>query len=349
MRLPPPNKVLIIRLSSIGDILLTSPVIRQTRERYPTAQIDFLTRTEFISLVATNPHLNTVLPLDTSKGKTALKSMRDKIQNEQYDLILDLHANLRSIFLCRFTNHPPVYRIQKNKFARFMLVKAGIDLYSKLYGKPRSVAEKYLRVGEVIGLDPKDQRLELWLPPDSETAAENRWKALQEKGAAVIMAPGARHFTKRWPVSHYIELIKKLHSDYGWRTVLLGGPDEQDISKSIHTCAGKERVDNLTGSLSLIESCALIKQAQLFISNDSGLMHVAAAYGIPQLAFFGSTTQQLGFSPLNKSAVVLENKELSCRPCSHIGKSACPKGHFKCMNDLKPEMASASIKELIGE
>ena len=97
MRLPPPNKVLIIRLSSIGDIILTSPVIRQTRERYPTAQIDFLTRQEFSSLVVANPHLNSVLTLDTSEGKSSLNAMRDMIRAEKYDIILDLHANLRSI------------------------------------------------------------------------------------------------------------------------------------------------------------------------------------------------------------------------------------------------------------
>jgi len=347
MRLPPPNKILIIRLSSIGDILLTSPVIWQLRERYPLAQVDFLTRSEFSSLLTTNPHLNNVLTLDTSLGKVGLEAMRSQIQAAGYDIILDLHVNIRSLFLTRFKGSPTIMRMKKDKFARFALVKMGIDLYARLYGSSRTVAEKYLMAGEKLGLEPGEQRLELWLPPDIELAAEERWQSLSSKGFHVIMAPGARHFTKRWPEKKYAELIIKLYEQHGWRTVLLGGPDEQKISESI-IAQLKDRsvVENLVGQLSLVESCALIKQAALFVSNDSGLMHAAACFGIPQLAIFGSTTLQLGFGPINDHAVILENSNLGCRPCSHIGKSGCPKGHFKCMNELTSEMALRSLKEL---
>ncbi|MGH1366889.1 MAG: lipopolysaccharide heptosyltransferase II [Calditrichia bacterium] len=347
MRLPPPNKILIIRLSSIGDILLTSPVMWQLRERYPLAQIDFLTRTEFSSLLATNPHLNNVLTLDTNLGKVELEAMRSQIQAAGYDIILDLHVNIRSLFLTRLKGSSPIMRMKKDKFARFALVKMGIDLYARLYGRSRTVAEKYLLAGEALGLDSNEQRLELWLPPEIESAEEERWKTLSSKGFHVAMAPGARHFTKRWPEKKYAELITKLYEQQGWRTILLGGPDERTLSESIIAqLKDYSIIENLVGQLSLIESCALIKQAGLFVSNDSGLMHAAACFGIPQLAIFGSTTLQLGFGPINDRAAILENSDLGCRPCSHIGKSICPKGHFKCMNELTSDMALHSLTNL---
>ncbi len=128
--------------------------------------------------------------------------------------------------------------------------------------------------------------------------------------------------------------------------MLIGGPEEAETCAEIQRQTGAALAKNLAGRLSLAETLGLIKQARLFIGNDSGLMHAAAAFQTPQIAIFGSTTRELGFFPLNPRAVIVENRGLSCRPCSHIGKSACPKKHFKCMRDVTPEAVWAAIISL---
>ncbi len=338
-------KFLIIRLSSIGDVILTSPLVRQLRERFPAAQIDFLIRREYAELVRYNPHLSNILELDASRGRAGLKAMKARLREAGYNAILDLHCNFRSVFLRNFPNHPPVYKIQKNQLPRFLLVKFKINLYRRLYGHPLSAAEKYLRAAAPLGLSREDLRPELHLPPNTEEKGRAIWQELSRENFRVVMAPGARHFTKRWPPAFYAQLIREIYRQRGWRTLLVGGPDELQTIKEIQRRTGNEIQQSRAGELSLLETFAVMRRAPLFISNDSGLMHAAAAFQIPQMAIFGSTVQELGFFPLNPNARVLENAGLGCRPCSHIGRASCPKGHFKCMREITP----ARVLEEIGE
>ncbi|MCB0298953.1 MAG: glycosyltransferase family 9 protein, partial [Calditrichaeota bacterium] len=126
------------------------------------------------------------------------------------------------------------------------------------------------------------------------------------------------------------------------------GPDERDICAEILAATGADCTENIAGELSLSETFGAISQTPLFISNDSGLMHAAAAFAVPQIAIFGSTTRELGFFPINPNAAIVENSGLNCRPCSHIGKAACPKGHFRCMREISPEMVLESVAQLAG-
>lgn len=342
-------KFLIIRLSSIGDVILTSPLLRQLRERFPAAQIDFLIRREYAELVRYNPHLSNILELEVRRGRAGLKAMKNHLRQVGYDTILDLHGNFRSVFLRSFPNHPPVYKIRKNRIARFLLVKFKINLYRRLYGHPLSVAEKYLRAAAPLGLSPGDLRPELYLPAEAEEKGEAVWQDLSKENFRAVMAPGARHFTKRWPAAYYAELIRLIYQKRGWRTLLLGGADELAVIREIQQQTGKEMQQSRAGELSLLETFAVIRRAPLFISNDSGLMHAAAAFRIPQIAIFGSTVQELGFFPLNPNARVLENSGLSCRPCSHVGRASCPRGHFKCMMEIGPERVLEEVWERILE
>ena len=172
---------------------------------------------------------------------------------------------------------------------------------------------------------------------------EGIWRELEKDDFRLVMAPGARHFTKRWPPGYYAALIRMMFEKQGSKTLLVGGPEEVSLISSIQKQAGQKISRNLAGELSLSETFALIRQAPFFLSNDSGLMHAAAAFQIPQIAIFGSTTRELGFFPLNPKALLLENSGLACRPCSHIGKSKCPRGHFKCMQEITPEMVAEKI------
>jgi heptosyltransferase-2 len=319
----PLQKILIIRMSSIGDIILTSPLIRQLRQKYPDARIDYLIRKEYADLVRYNPHLSNNIELDVRQGRAELKALREKIRHEKYDLILDLHRNLRSTYLRSFTGHSPLLKIRKNQILRFLLVKFKINLYAKFYGHPLSVAEKYLRAAAPLGLTTDDMRLELHLPEEVAEKGKTIWRELTAQNFQIIMAPGAKHFTKRWP-------------------------PEVDVIKEIQLQAGNETQRSLAGKISLLETFAIIQQAPFFISNDSGLMHAAAAFQKPQIAIFGSTVKELGFSPVNPNAILVENHALKCRPCSHIGRTACPLTHFKCMRKVTPERVWEEFQRIIA-
>jgi heptosyltransferase-2 len=344
----PLQKILIIRMSSIGDIILTSPLIRQLRQKYPEARIDYLIRKEYTDLVRYNPHLSNNIELDVRQGRAELKALREKIRHEKYDLILDLHRNLRSTYLRSFTGHSPLLKIRKNQILRFLLVKFKINLYAKFYGHPLSVAEKYLRAAAPLGLTTDDMRLEVHLPEEVAEKGKTIWRELTAQNFQIIMAPGAKHFTKRWPPEYYTELIHRIYKKFGWRTLLVGGPDEVDVIKEIQLQAGNETQRSLAGKISLLETFAIIQQAPFFISNDSGLMHAAAAFQKPQIAIFGSTVKELGFSPVNPNAILVENHALKCRPCSHIGRTACPLTHFKCMRKVTPERVWEEFQRIIA-
>ena len=343
------RKILVIRMSSIGDIILCSPVVRQLRQRYPDAQIDFLIRKEFAEIMRHNPNISNLIEFDKDAPGEPLKEMRSKIAGEKYDLILDLHRNLRSIYIRRFLRRPLVYKINKNKIARFFLVNTSLNLYPWLKPYPLSVVNKYLRTGRRAQLDPADMRLDLHLPAAAREKAQTIWKTLHQEGFRVIMAPGAQHFTKRWPPAYYAKLIRIIYDELGWRSLLVGSPAERTMIEGIQNRAGDEVMEHVAGNISLLETMAVIGEGTFFISNDSGLMHVAAAYQKPQIAIFGSTTRDLGFFPVNPNATIVENHSVNCRPCSHIGKPACPREHFKCMLDITPEDVFSVMRQKVIE
>jgi len=343
------SKILIIRMSSIGDIILTSPLIRQLRENFPDAQIDFLVRSEYADLVKFNPHLSHILQYDIQTGWKGMKELKEFISEQGYAVVLDLHRNFRSYYLRKISPRPTILRVNKNRLIRFLLVKFKINLYQRLYDHIPSVAEKYLMAASNLCQFKNDLLLELFLPQSIADKGKHLWRKLEKENFAVIMAPGARHFTKRWPPELYSELIVNIYQTYGWRTLLVGSPEETPLIQEIQEKAGIETCELVAGYFGLLETAALIKAAPVFISNDSGLMHVAAAYQIPQISIFGSTVRELGFFPINPNAVVIENQGLECRPCTHIGRKSCPKKHFKCMGDITPERVFDAFKEIVGK
>ncbi len=337
-----PQKLLIIRFSSLGDILLSTPLIRSLRQKYPQIQLDFLIRKEYIDLLKYHPALSNIIEFDVRGGFAALVAMARKIRNTRYDFVLDIHNNLRSRFLClglRFLSgfRTRVYRIKKNLFIRFLLVKFKINLYRRLYGRVIPVWEKYLRTARPLGITPADGKLEIYLPRQVEESVKNFLNTLPENNWSVVMAPGARHFTKRWPEDYFSELIKQVFLKTGRRTILVGGKEDLPTIENILQQLPEGIAVSTAGQFSVLETAVVIKNSWLMISNDSGLMHLGTALDIPLIAIFGSTVEELGFFPNNPGAKVVENRGLYCRPCSHIGRKDCPEKHFRCMREIKPE------------
>jgi heptosyltransferase-2 len=341
-------KILIIRLSSLGDVLLASPLVRSLREKFKNAQIDFLIRSEYIDIVRHNPHLTNVVELNAREGFPELRKLKKHIYQEKYHVILDIHKNLRSIYLCwgMQLRGTQIYKIKKQQFVRFLLIKLKINLYQKFKSRIIPVWEKYLQTADRLGIDSRNGTLELFLPAAAENRTVEFLNGLPGTKWEIVVAPGAKHFTKRWPPEYFAELIKQINRGWEYQVILVGDNHDKPVIEKILDLIPKNIAISTAGFFSIIETSAIIKRAKLIISNDSGIMHIAKAFNRPLVAIFGSTVKEFGFYPSNKETVVIERAGLQCRPCSHIGRKACPKKHFKCMKDITPEMIIQTVEEM---
>jgi lipopolysaccharide heptosyltransferase II len=331
------KKILILRLSSIGDILLTTAFIRQVRNKYPTARITYIVKKEFQSLLSYNPHINKIIAFDPATKMSGLKDLNRLIQKENYDLIFDLHNNLRTNRLLAGLKSRNIFKIKKSKIKRAALVFLKVNLYKTI----KSIPERYLEVGKKFGIQDDGQGLELFL---STNNAEDNLEILEIydliPGQFICIGPGAAHFTKMWPVENYQKLIKKICEETNYKIIILGSPQEKGLIKGIEHL---KNVVELSGQLSLLESASIIKASAGLISNDSGLMHMAVALKKPVVSIFGSTVKELGFFPYRADATIIEH-DLWCRPCSHVGRNKCPLGHFKCMRLTSTERVFEKVK-----
>ena len=331
-------------MSSIGDIVLTFPLLAVLKQQFPGVQLDFVVRQEYAELLQAAPSLNTVFVYNRREGLPGLWQLRKRIRPREYDLILDLHANLRSVLLSTGVIGTPVYRVHKMVWRRWLLV----HLKWNLYPRPISVAEKYLQTAKPLGIPATIPREYFFIPHDVTERMAATTRELLLQNYRVVMAPGARHATKQWPVAYYQQLTHRIATTYGWKCVLLGSREERAILETI-AAPNPDFTKVFAGDFSLLESAEVIRQLPYFISNDSGLMHIAAALHKPQIAIFGPTVREFGFFPLNENAIIIEQSNLACRPCSHLGGEQCPKGHFRCMRDSTPEMVFAAFQQLVQQ
>lgn len=318
-------KILIIRLSSLGDILLTTPVIRAINKKYPNSQIDYVVKKQYSSSLRYNPLISSLYLYE----KEEAKSIKDQIRKVQYDMVIDLQNNLRSCALT-FGLSTEVKRFKKPTFKKLLLVWTKINLLKEIKPIP-------LRYAEIAALQLDDNGLDLFMP-------ENINHKLAAGKKYIGICPGAKHFTKRWPEEYFIELGNKLNSQ-NFTVVIFGGKEDRELCEAISFRI--ENSINLCNSDDLLQTAMDMKQCQHIICNDSGLMHTAAAVGVPITAIFGSTVSEFGFIPYLSDNTILENNSLSCRPCSHIGRSSCPKKHFKCMQEIKPNMVFDHVKSFL--
>jgi lipopolysaccharide heptosyltransferase II len=337
-------KILIIRLSSIGDILLSTPFVRQVRQAFPNAIIDYIVKSKYQELLNANPNIDSLLVIDTDRGYKELKKLRKHIQNTSYNYIFDLHNNIRSNYLRYRVNADYINSIKKNKFKQSALVYFNKNKYKTIL----SIPDRYLQVGETVGVCDDGLGLDLYW----KNSYENRLhQILKENGLNhlpepyICVAPGAGFFTKRWPLESYKHLLTHIHKEYQIPCVLLGGQDDEKLGTYLSI---NNNIYNLVGKTSLLDSAIILSKSSLLVANDSGLMHMATAVQIPVIAIFGSSVKELGFFPYRSVHKVIELDGLDCRPCSHIGKSYCPKKHFKCMKDISPETVFKEVKLLLN-
>lgn len=322
------NRILIIRLSSLGDILLTTPLIRAIKTQFPHIKIDMLIREEYADVFKLNPYIDKKLLFkkdDKSNG-----FLIEQLRNNHYELVIDLQDNLRSKKVVSSLKTSNV-KFDKSSFDKFLLVNFKIN---KLREAPQ-IPVRYSNTIQNLKLD--KQGLDLFTDKSAN-------EELIGKNNLIGFCPGARHFTKRWPEEYFIKLGNKLTQN-GLTIVLFGGKIDKGI------CA--ELAIELPGSINLsndddlLQTAADMKLCEAVVCNDSGLMHTASATGTKVIAIFGSTVKEFGFTPYNCHDLILENNSLTCRPCSHIGRSDCPKKHFDCMKAIKPEFVFENLKSFL--
>ena len=339
------DKILIIRLSSIGDILLTTPLLRLLRQKFQTARIDFVIKKQFYDLLRMNPFVDHIYTFDTSKGHSALIRLQKETRDQGYDLVIDIHNNFRSCYLRRIP-HAHIAKIKKYKWSRFFLVVCGWNFYRAVV----PVYQRYIDTVAHLGIVYDGQGLDFYPDPATQTSLHIR---LGDAGfdfdrPTVGVAPGASFATKRWPVENFAQVVKRMVDELKVQILLVGGPTDIELTQIIAHRAGHSVYD-LAGKLALMESACAMQYSNVVLTNDTGLMHLATALKKPTVAIFGPTVRELGFFPVGPNTTVIENVGLPCRPCTHMGRKTCPKKHFKCMKDTSPEQVFASVRMALKE
>ncbi|MBK9334485.1 MAG: glycosyltransferase family 9 protein [Ignavibacteria bacterium] len=316
------KKILVIRLSSLGDIILSYPLLKILRKKFPEAEIHFLTGKNYSEVLRLNENTDRIIEAKKDREVT-----RKEIQDEKYDIILDIHKNLKSIYFSK-NNAPDVRRIVKNNFKKFLLVKFKINLFKEII----PVYKKYLlTIADYLNKDDyKFSVSDLKVP--SIEGFDFKYS---------VIAPSSRHFTKTYPAEKFIEFINTKSNE---TFILTGSSDNRDmeICDKINSACVNTR--NLCGKLSIPELAAVIKKSGYVISNDSAILHLSEALGKKTTGIFGSTVKEFGFFPQLETSGVIEIKDLKCRPCTHIGLPACPEKHFKCMMDIDVTKLNIEIK-----
>ena len=307
-------KYLIIRFSSIGDIVLTTPVIRMLKTCRPQAEIHVVTKKKFAPVLASNPHIYKIHTLDNN-----LIDLIKELKYEHFDFVLDLHRNLRS-WLIKMVLGEKTFVFYKLNFAKWLLVNFKIDILPDIH-----IVDRYLDVLSGLGVRNDGKGLDFFIPKDTmlPTAVAQHFEG--KKFVALVL--GAQHSTKKMPTEKIVDLCKKINAP----VALLGGEMEQEEGKIIaDSCPNAY---NACGILNIYQSALLIDKSKVVVSHDTGLMHIAAALKKDIVSVWGNTVPKFGMYPYyaGKQSKIFEVRNLWCRPCSKIGFQKCPKEDFRCM------------------
>jgi ADP-heptose:LPS heptosyltransferase len=319
------KKFLIVRFSSIGDIVLTTPVVRCLRHEFPDAEIHYITKSAYKILLANNSYIDKIYTIDRE-----ITEVLPELKHEKYDLIIDLHRNLRTYRL-KLALHTKSYQFPKVNLKKWLLTTFKINKLPSEH-----IVDRYFKCINELGVKNDKKGLDYFIPKQDEI----NLKEFHIPKEYIVFAIGAKFLTKRLPTKKIIEIINKLSQT----VVLLGGKDDKDRARAISDACSN--TIKLCGDLNLNQSASVIKQSQKVITHDTGLMHIAAAFNKPIVSIWGNTVPEFGMYPYMPQAPnnysIHEVKNLRCRPCSKIGYQSCPKKHFNCME-------SQNIEEIVNK
>nr|WP_294949232.1 glycosyltransferase family 9 protein [uncultured Mucilaginibacter sp.] len=317
-------KILVIRFSSMGDIIYTTPVVRCIKKQVPNAEVHFLTKPAFQYIYNNNPYLDKLLLLKATLAETIAD-----IKAEKYDCIIDLHNNLRTaIIKLRVGVQSSTFK--KHTIRKWLSLRFNLKLVPNTH-----IVDRYLKAVEFLGVSNDGKPIDYNV---GKHQLNTLLPASYQKGFVAFII-GATHFTKRLPNYKVINICR----DLKYPVVLLGGKDVKANGDEIASALG-DNVYNACGATTLDESVFMVSKAQSVIGFDTGLTHIAEAFGRPIVSIWGGTVPDLlGVQPYMVKDVLVAGTNISCRPCSKFGLQKCPLGHFKCMNDMPEAPITAFV------
>jgi ADP-heptose:LPS heptosyltransferase len=336
------KKILVIRFSSIGDIVLTTPVVRCLKKQLG-AEVHFLTKKGFEKILLNNPNIDRVFSIEKK-----VSEIIEALKAEHYDYVIDLHNNIRS-WQVKNALGVKSFSFDKLNFEKWLIVNLKINRLPHTH-----IVDRYLATVKDLGVVNDGQGLDYFIPKEDEVDVMQflRGNSMRElppqyfdlKNEKIVpyiaFVIGAAHATKRLPVEKIIEICNGLKLP----VLLLGGKEDKAIGDAI-VIKSTHYTFNFCGILNLNQSASLVKQAHKVITHDTGLMHIAAAFHKNIIAIWGNTIPEFGMTAYSQSVENFEVGELKCRPCSKIGHQKCPKGHFDCMNKQDSEAIILSLNK----
>jgi ADP-heptose:LPS heptosyltransferase len=330
------KKILVIRFSSIGDIVLTTPVFRCLKLQMPTVEIHFLTKLAFKQVTEANPYIDQFYYLDNN-----LNELIPKLKLEQYDCIVDLHKNFRS-FKIKQSLRCRTLTFKKQTISKFLLTKFHINLMSGKHITQRSIDTVL-----PLGIKNDGKGLDYFLPKNMSISVADL--PAQHRFGFVAIVIGASYYTKKLPV----EELQLLCTMIEYPIVLIGGKEDTEEGDEVAKIS-PFKIYNACGKFSLNESAWLVRESKVVISHDTGLLYIACAFNKQVLAIWGGTSPKLDVEPyygsnnLQKGGAKYKNfivEGLSCQPCSNYGSKKCPKKYFDCMKKQNLSLIAQTAME----
>jgi ADP-heptose:LPS heptosyltransferase len=337
-------KILVLRFSSIGDIVLTTPVMRTLKRQLDDSEVHFCTKENMKTVIAENPYIDKIHTL-----KNSLWQLIGELRAEKYDYIIDLHHNLRTFIIkTALGAYSPFHAIKAYSFDKLNFEK-WLLVHFKINRMPTDlhIVDRYMQTVKPLGVKMDKFGLDYFIP--YKDIVEKEWLPETHQNGYVAYVLGAQHNTKKLPLLKMIELCEKINRPI----ILLGDKNDKILADQIEQyftdkyakmkdhekvlSLGTQRtvIYNACGKFNLNQSASLLKESTVVFAHDTGLMHIAAAFKKTIYSIWGNTTPILGMYPYRTKYHVLENNKIKCRPCSKIGFKECPKKHFKCMNDIQ--------------
>lgn len=313
-------KILVVRFSSIGDIVLTTPILRCIKQQLKDVELHYVTKHNFLSVIENNIYVDKIFTI-----KDSLKDVIPQLKKENYDYVVDLHHNIRTLKL-KTALGKKSFSFNKLNWEKFLIVNFKINKLPNIH-----IVDRYFETVQSLGVKNDGKGLDYFIGEKDEIDIPSALPTLfhEDYNALVV---GGSYFTKQIPINK----LKEICTKSSLPLILLGGKEDAAIAEQVYQLH-KNKTINLCGKLNLNQSASIIQQANKVITSDTGLMHIAAAFKKDIISLWGNTIPEFGMGPYlaGKDSQILEVKGLSCRPCSKLGYKKCPKGHFKCMNDIE--------------
>lgn len=330
--------ILIIRFSSLGDVIMTTAVVEMLKQSFPESRICFLTKSDYSQVFEADERIFKVIEI---QGNESLFEIIKKSGRKEFDVVIDLHSSIRSIFVSAFLKSPLKLRLNKHSLARRFMI-----LSRNRFRREFNVLDSYLETLKPLGIH--GEVLPKLIPNEKILNAVDIFLNRQNSGREnriIGIAPGGRHQTKMWNEESFARLADEI-VNLGDMPVFIGDRIDVKIVEKIREIMTGESI-SLAGEIDLSVTIGVISHLNGLVTNDSGPMHIAGALGIPFVAVFGPTHPDLGFCPGYDSGTIIHSGA-ECSPCSLHGSIPCRRKHRYCMDDITWEEVWEALNKIMG-